>query len=119
MGKTGNVVEMKSKEQLKAEAQNGANNPVDNGGTTGEEKLSFWKHPFKVTKKVTAGFNEKHPKVKWILGGVTAVVTATVVAFATGLLGGKKDDGNDDTIEVWTSDEDSTEEDDAEVDDET
>ena len=55
----------------------------ENGGT--EEKLGWWGR----TKLKVKTFNEDHPRVKWIIGGVVAA-GAAVAAWA--LAGGKKDD---------------------------
>lgn len=83
--------------------ENKANNQATGENDEAEEKLSFWKHPLKWGKD----FNERHPRVKWIVGGVAAA-GAAVVAWA--LAGGKKDD--EETYEYEDdSSEDSVDED--------
>lgn len=64
----GDKVTIKSNEELKAAKNEVPTLETGKETASADEKVSFWKNPFKWTKK----FNEDHPKVKWIVAGVLA-----------------------------------------------
>ena len=88
--------------------ENGATNGNPAGGTGTEEEITFLKHPIKWTKAKAKDINEKHPKVKYILGLCIAGATAVGVAALKGVFGGDKNEGEQNNTACYSCEPEET-----------